>query len=81
MLVAGVVDEEEPIQVRTFYLPALDVESLNNDKPIYDPGMTEPYQVRTCSVRQKDYKLSRSVQNVLVYFRGSQTGLRAKSGP
>ena len=54
MLVAGVVDEEEPIQVRTFYLPALDVESLSsNDKPLYDPGMTEPYQVRTCSVRQK----------------------------
>ncbi len=47
MLVAGVVDEEEPIQVRTYYLPALDVDSLKTKTPVYDPGMTEPLQVRT----------------------------------
>ncbi|XP_072024422.1 LOW QUALITY PROTEIN: AP-1 complex subunit gamma-1-like [Amphiura filiformis] len=45
MLVAGVVDEEEPIQVRTYYLPALHVDSLRLKRLTHDPGMTEPLQV------------------------------------
>ncbi|XP_041455170.1 AP-1 complex subunit gamma-1-like isoform X4 [Lytechinus variegatus] len=44
LLVAGVVDEEEPIQVRTFYLSELSVDQLKSP-PSYDPGLTEPLEV------------------------------------
>ncbi|XP_030831874.1 AP-1 complex subunit gamma-1 isoform X2 [Strongylocentrotus purpuratus] len=43
LLVQGVVDEEEPIQVRTFYLSELSVDHLK--APSYDPGLTDPLEV------------------------------------
>ena len=44
LLVGGIIEEEEPVQVRTFYVPALDLDQLR--QAAYDPGKTEPLQVR-----------------------------------
>ncbi|XP_033626457.1 AP-1 complex subunit gamma-1-like isoform X2 [Asterias rubens] len=43
LLVGGIIEEEEPVQVRTFYVPALDLDQLR--QAAYDPGKTEPLQV------------------------------------
>ncbi|XP_038077513.1 AP-1 complex subunit gamma-1-like isoform X2 [Patiria miniata] len=43
LLVGGAIEEEEPVQVRTYYVPALDLDHLKQNA--YDPGQTEPLQV------------------------------------